>query len=634
MGAKKKQNQGKGKEAAATPSDASSPAPLSSTNPPASGTAAGGEDDWVDIDKSSPLFTESANHHADGSSPNSTSAFHEVDKSQWLKDKDVSACMNCGGKFSLLKRQHHCRKCGKIYCENCCKSSNTHNHQRICIPCIKAEAESAEAERVRVAEEQRIEQERQATLIRIGQEIMLWQDSEEKERKVVEDLRTKQIEKVISIAKEEQGKIRLLEEERKKAAVAAEAKEEKGGIVDKWRTVKGPRAGNLNLTVARAQGLVPPRLLLTCSSAVLIQYHFQDEFRPPIEFETATVRNDASPEYDFECYFAVEDDTLPVLFYVRDYTVGYPLRIASSRLNLRGDYKNLVRTVTKEGVYVEKGHAILDCWLHDKILPDTFLTVHWTLELREINKTKFCPDCGLLEFRCSCEPAVRDARREREAKEWEAKSALILEAKEQRHAEEARLAEEEARKRREAAEKAFKKAEAELEAQLKQGVLDITLEERRVWERVDKALRDSFHEARVKEEARAKHTRQLKECLAVLARNENVLLTARYGDWKAFMKLQKETKRKLAEDSAAAALIEQRRRRDNELKAQADADERLRQKNLREEKYQDEKLEEGQFMVNGVRTQGRPRPEVHHDEEKRTQSEAKKTESGGCCTIS
>lgn len=38
----------------------------------------------------------------------------------WLPDGDVSNCMICDSEFTLMKRRHHCRYCGKIFCGSCC----------------------------------------------------------------------------------------------------------------------------------------------------------------------------------------------------------------------------------------------------------------------------------------------------------------------------------------------------------------------------------------------------------------------------------------------------------------------------------------------------------------------------------
>jgi hypothetical protein len=43
------------------------------------------------------------------------------DRSQgeWVKDEDCKNCTDCNAKFSMLKRKHHCRWCGDIFCSEC-----------------------------------------------------------------------------------------------------------------------------------------------------------------------------------------------------------------------------------------------------------------------------------------------------------------------------------------------------------------------------------------------------------------------------------------------------------------------------------------------------------------------------------
>ena len=36
---------------------------------------------------------------------------------KWVPDKDARGCMNCGLKFTVVKRRHHCRACGKVCSE-------------------------------------------------------------------------------------------------------------------------------------------------------------------------------------------------------------------------------------------------------------------------------------------------------------------------------------------------------------------------------------------------------------------------------------------------------------------------------------------------------------------------------------
>lgn len=47
--------------------------------------------------------------------------------SSWVHDDAVSKCFKCAVPFSLLIRKHHCRSCGRIFCNDC-------SNQRIVIP--------------------------------------------------------------------------------------------------------------------------------------------------------------------------------------------------------------------------------------------------------------------------------------------------------------------------------------------------------------------------------------------------------------------------------------------------------------------------------------------------------------------
>lgn len=39
----------------------------------------------------------------------------------WIPDQEADSCMNCRTLFTLIKRRHHCRSCGKIFCGDCCR---------------------------------------------------------------------------------------------------------------------------------------------------------------------------------------------------------------------------------------------------------------------------------------------------------------------------------------------------------------------------------------------------------------------------------------------------------------------------------------------------------------------------------
>lgn len=60
----------------------------------------------------------------------------------WIPDVEAPKCMSCGANFTVVKRRHHCRNCGKIFCARC--SSNNvplpkfgHNKPvRVCNKCF------------------------------------------------------------------------------------------------------------------------------------------------------------------------------------------------------------------------------------------------------------------------------------------------------------------------------------------------------------------------------------------------------------------------------------------------------------------------------------------------------------------
>ena len=37
----------------------------------------------------------------------------------WIPDSMAPLCMGCGAGFSLVKRRHHCRSCGRVFCQRC-----------------------------------------------------------------------------------------------------------------------------------------------------------------------------------------------------------------------------------------------------------------------------------------------------------------------------------------------------------------------------------------------------------------------------------------------------------------------------------------------------------------------------------
>ena len=41
---------------------------------------------------------------------------------RWVPDEFARACASCGRDFGLLRRRHHCRGCGEIFCDDCCSA--------------------------------------------------------------------------------------------------------------------------------------------------------------------------------------------------------------------------------------------------------------------------------------------------------------------------------------------------------------------------------------------------------------------------------------------------------------------------------------------------------------------------------
>ncbi|XP_051942117.1 zinc finger FYVE domain-containing protein 21 [Hippocampus zosterae] len=43
-----------------------------------------------------------------------------LDEPRWVPDKECQKCMQCETKFDFIKRKHHCRRCGRCFCDKCC----------------------------------------------------------------------------------------------------------------------------------------------------------------------------------------------------------------------------------------------------------------------------------------------------------------------------------------------------------------------------------------------------------------------------------------------------------------------------------------------------------------------------------
>ncbi|CAG5119835.1 unnamed protein product, partial [Candidula unifasciata] len=58
----------------------------------------------------------------------------------WIPDTDALTCMICQTKFTIWKRRHHCRACGKVLCAVCCNQKAVlpymdNKEARVCVEC-------------------------------------------------------------------------------------------------------------------------------------------------------------------------------------------------------------------------------------------------------------------------------------------------------------------------------------------------------------------------------------------------------------------------------------------------------------------------------------------------------------------
>ena len=74
---------------------------------------------------------------------------HRKAEPGWRSDADRRSCARCTAGFSLLKRRHHCRICGDIFCDPCCEIRQNmplrgySTPQRVCGGCARKHEQTA-----------------------------------------------------------------------------------------------------------------------------------------------------------------------------------------------------------------------------------------------------------------------------------------------------------------------------------------------------------------------------------------------------------------------------------------------------------------------------------------------------------
>ncbi len=62
--------------------------------------------------------------------------YRRIDKAIWADDDDAPECRVCASAFTLMRRRHHCRCCGNIFCGECCALRAFYDlNLRMCLEC-------------------------------------------------------------------------------------------------------------------------------------------------------------------------------------------------------------------------------------------------------------------------------------------------------------------------------------------------------------------------------------------------------------------------------------------------------------------------------------------------------------------
>ena len=57
---------------------------------------------------------------------------------RWQRDADAPHCSECCASFGMLRRRHHCRQCGKVFCGACAAGRLPRSRLRACDACVAA----------------------------------------------------------------------------------------------------------------------------------------------------------------------------------------------------------------------------------------------------------------------------------------------------------------------------------------------------------------------------------------------------------------------------------------------------------------------------------------------------------------
>eukprot|EP00116_Pleurobrachia_bachei_P012381 sb/3472643/ len=90
-------------------------------------------------DRISASSTGHATDTCEETDPISPTSRHEAPV--WVPDSEATSCASCQESFTLIRRKHHCRHCGKIFCQSCTANTaslsftKTRRPVRVCDRC-------------------------------------------------------------------------------------------------------------------------------------------------------------------------------------------------------------------------------------------------------------------------------------------------------------------------------------------------------------------------------------------------------------------------------------------------------------------------------------------------------------------
>ncbi|PAA54220.1 hypothetical protein BOX15_Mlig029316g1, partial [Macrostomum lignano] len=92
--------------------------PPSPPPPPQQLTDAAESDAEAELQTDLPSQNDVAEDVAESETPPQQQPLGSV-KPAWIPDSEAPVCMQCEARFTVLRRRHHCRACGRVFCANC-----------------------------------------------------------------------------------------------------------------------------------------------------------------------------------------------------------------------------------------------------------------------------------------------------------------------------------------------------------------------------------------------------------------------------------------------------------------------------------------------------------------------------------